>query len=63
MTKKLTTIGMKQILLLLLVLSAASAVAQSKIKITSKIVDEDGIAIEYATIGIPSKGVGGNGQS
>ena len=41
------------LLLLLFVLITTNA--QSKISITNKIVNENGEAIEYATIGIPSK--------
>ena len=44
------------LLLLLFVLITTNA--QSKISITNKIVNENGEAIEYATIGIPSKKIG-----
>ena len=56
---------MRKVCLLLLVIVATGCIAQSRIMVSGNIINEEGAAVEYATIGIPSKGVGtlsdGNG--
>ena len=49
---------MRKLWFLLSVFVTAGGFAQSKVSVEGKIVDENGVAVEYAAVGIPSRGTG-----